>query len=101
MWLRTELIVSRGRDRPSRPAPRTDPGVRNYRTGLLPWVLASSRTFGYGCMTRTFGSHRVSSRLIRAQVIVVRWLRRRSVLSQSRVTCLRKAPTAWVLSGTA
>jgi len=42
---------------------------------------------------RTFGSHRVSSRLIRVQVIVVRWLRRRSVLSQSLVTCLRKAPT--------
>ena len=26
-----------------RGAPRTDPGVRNYRTGLLPWVVTASR----------------------------------------------------------
>jgi hypothetical protein len=31
----------RGRDRP-----RTDPSVRNYRTGLLPQVLAARLTFG-------------------------------------------------------
>ena len=37
---------SRGRDRPQRAAPRTDPDVRNYRIGLLPQVLAAKRTFG-------------------------------------------------------
>jgi hypothetical protein len=63
-------------------APRTDPGVRYYRTGLLPWVLASKRALGQGCRTRTVGSHRVSRRCIRAQVILERWLRRRSALSQ-------------------
>ncbi|MGH3981145.1 MAG: DUF5372 family protein [Pseudonocardiaceae bacterium] len=28
--------------------PRTDRSVRNYRTGLLPWVRASKRIFGEG-----------------------------------------------------
>ncbi len=50
--------------------PRTDPGVRHYRTGLLPWVLASKRTFGYGCITRARGSHRVSIRLETADEVV-------------------------------
>ncbi|MGH3302801.1 MAG: hypothetical protein ACRDOK_14170, partial [Streptosporangiaceae bacterium] len=31
-------IASRGRDRPCGRPPRTDPSVRDYRTGLLPWV---------------------------------------------------------------
>jgi hypothetical protein len=48
--------------------PRTDPSVRNYRTGLLPQVLAARRTFGYGCNTRTRGSHRVAYLPIRSQL---------------------------------
>ena len=48
--------------------PRADPSERNYRTGLLPWVLASNRTFGQGCVIRAAGSHRASSRPIRSQV---------------------------------
>ena len=27
-------------------APRTDPSVRNYRTGLLPWVMTRRRWIG-------------------------------------------------------
>jgi hypothetical protein len=38
-----------------RAAPRTDPRMRNYRTGLLPQVLAAKRTSGNGCVARTFG----------------------------------------------
>jgi len=41
-------MLGRGRDGPSpvrgRPAPRTDPSVRDYRTGLLARVMASNRT---------------------------------------------------------
>jgi hypothetical protein len=43
---RTDTITCRGRDRPCGRPPRTDPSVRNYRTGLLPQVLAARRTFG-------------------------------------------------------
>jgi len=32
----------------ARPAPRTDPSERNYRTGLLPWVMAAKRSEGQG-----------------------------------------------------
>ncbi len=42
----------RGRDGPwslwTRAAPRTDPSERDYRTGLLPRVLASKRSVGHG-----------------------------------------------------
>jgi hypothetical protein len=34
-------------------APRTDPGERNYRTGLRPRVMTSNRQSGQGC--RSFG----------------------------------------------
>jgi hypothetical protein len=33
----------------ARAAPRTEPGVRNYRTGLPPRVMASNRSVGQGC----------------------------------------------------
>ena len=32
--------------------PRADPSVRDYRTGLLPWVLAANRCSGQGCRIR-------------------------------------------------
>jgi len=42
----------RGRDGPSpfrvRAAPRADPSVQHYRTGLLPWVRMSKRCSGHG-----------------------------------------------------
>jgi hypothetical protein len=46
--------------------PRTDPSVRDYRTGLLPQVLAAKRTSGKGCITRAGGSHRFVRRFIRS-----------------------------------
>jgi hypothetical protein len=66
--------------------PRTDPSVRNSRTGLLPQVLVAKRTSGKGCITRPGGSHRDTICRIRAQLTRVRWLRRRSALNQCRVT---------------
>jgi hypothetical protein len=47
------------------------------------------------------GNHRFAIGPIRAQVIRVRWLRRRSALNQCRVTWNRKAAPASVLPGTA
>src|SRR6266566_6492513 len=38
MYGYTRGQLRRGRDRPCGRPPRTDPSVRNYRTGLLPWV---------------------------------------------------------------
>ena len=52
----------RGRD-VLRAAPRTDPGVQNYRTGLLPRVLAAKLTLGWGRTMRAGGSHFFSIRL--------------------------------------
>jgi hypothetical protein len=40
-------------------------------------------------------------RFIRAQVIRVRWLRRRTALRQGRISWVRKAFTASLLQGTA
>ena len=77
-----------------RAAPRTDPSVRDYRTGLLPRVRASKRTLGQGCVMRTGGSHRVARRFIRSQFRRVRWLRRRSARYQCHVAWVRKAFTA-------
>jgi hypothetical protein len=51
-----------------RAAPRADPSVRNYRTGLLPWVRASKRTRGKGCWMRAGGNHRAARWYIRVQV---------------------------------
>ena len=79
---------------------RADPSVRDYRIGLLPWVLALKRTSGKGCITRAGGSHRFARRFIRVQVMRMRWLRRRSALNQCRVAWVRKAATAWVFPGT-
>lgn len=62
-------------------APRTDPSVRNYRTGLLPWVLARNRSSGKSCRRRGRGSHRSPIVRILCQVRLWRWLRRRSVRS--------------------
>jgi len=45
-----------------RAAPRTDPIVRYYRNGLLPWLLATKRTLGWGCTMRAGGSHRSASK---------------------------------------
>ena len=50
-------------------APRADPSVQNYRTGLLPWVMASKRTLGHGCWILGFGTHRSANRFIRPQFI--------------------------------
>jgi hypothetical protein len=50
---------------------------------------------------RVWGIHRVALRFILAQVIRVRWLRRRSALRQCRITWVRKAFTASLLPGTA
>ncbi len=91
-----------GRDlRPHRPraAPRADPSVRDYRTGLLPWVVAAKRCSGQGCRIWGRGSHRSARRLIRSQVSRSCWLRRRSVNSQFRVIWSRKAESALLLSG--
>ena len=81
--------------------PHHNPSVRDYRTGLLPWILASNRASGKGCRTRAGGSHFVMRRSIRFQFSRVRWLRRRSALNQCRLTWVRKAATASVLPGTA
>ena len=37
--------------------PPTDPIVRDYRNGLLPWVLAAKATLGWGRTMRAGGSH--------------------------------------------
>src|SRR5664279_2640429 len=82
-------------------APRTDPSVRNYRTGLLPRVLAARATLGWGRTMRAEGNHVAAIRPYRAQVIRCRWLRRRSVSNQCRRTWSRKAVAASMLPGTA
>ena len=55
-FLYTHEVQGRGRDGPSprrvRAAPRTDPSVQNYRTGLLPRVVTSKRRSGQGCRIR-------------------------------------------------
>jgi hypothetical protein len=50
---------------------------------------------------RVRGIHRFAMRFILAQVIRVRWLRRRSAVCQWRITWVRKAFTASLLPGTA
>jgi hypothetical protein len=42
---------------PPRAAPRTDPSVRDYRTGLLAWIRASRRWEGQGCLIWAGGIH--------------------------------------------
>ena len=37
---------------PLRAAPRADPSVRDYRTGLLPWVSGGKACLREGCITR-------------------------------------------------
>jgi len=56
--------------------------------------VAANRGSGKGCITRTGGRHRLRIRTIRVQSILVFWLRRRSALSQYRVTWSQKAATA-------
>src|SRR5439155_16078739 len=63
-------------------APRTDPSVRRYRTGLLPRVRASKRCSGHGCEIGVRGSQRVTSRCIRTHESRRRWLRRSSARCQ-------------------
>jgi hypothetical protein len=43
--------------------PRTDPGERNYRTGLLPWVMTSNRQSGQGCRSFGLGNQRSTIRI--------------------------------------
>ncbi len=43
-------------------SPRTDPGERNYRTGLLPQVMTHNRCSGYGCRMRIDGNPRAARR---------------------------------------
>jgi hypothetical protein len=71
---------------PPRAAPRADPSVRDYRTGLLPWVMAANRCSGQGCRIRGRGSHCSARRSIRSQLSRCFWLRRRSALSQCRMS---------------
>src|SRR5215472_12247416 len=49
------MSSSRGRDRPSRAAPRTDPSEWNYRTGLLPRVSGVKSLFGVGMLDAGLG----------------------------------------------
>jgi hypothetical protein len=84
-----------------RAAPRADPSERDYRTGLLPRVLASKRSLGHAWRTRAGGSHRAASTLARCQVVRSRWLRRRSARSQWRATWVRNARIARRFVGTA
>ena len=56
--------------------------MRDYRTGLLPQVLAAKRSAGKGCLTRAGGSHLFARRFIRPQVSRVFWLRRRSAMRE-------------------
>ena len=95
------IAVGTGLSIQVRPAPRTDPSERNYRTGLLPWVLTSKRVSGQGCMMRTEGIQRSASCCIRCQVIRLRWLRRRSAWCQCRMTPLRNRFNGCPLVGTA
>ncbi len=50
------------------PDRKSDPSERNYRTGLLPRVVAAKRTSGYGCRMRGAGNHLSTRRFIRVQV---------------------------------
>ena len=45
-------------------APRTDPGERNYRTGLLPRIMTSNRQSGQGCRSFGLGNQRAAIRII-------------------------------------
>ena len=95
------IAVGTGLSSGVRPAPRADPSERNYRTGLLPRVLASKRSSGQGCRMRTGGIHRWASRRIRCQLVRSRWLRRRSARCQCRVTWSRNRSSDGPLVGTA
>ena len=53
--------------------------------------MAANRCSGHGCRIWGRGSHRSARRHIRSQVIMPRWLRRRSDQSQCRMSRLRKA----------
>ncbi len=66
-----------------RTAPRTDPRMRDYRTGLLPWILASIRLSGYGWQIRGVGIHRFTILAIFAYEIRCFWLLCRSIPSPS------------------
>jgi hypothetical protein len=63
------VAVGTGLSSRGRPAPRTDPSERNYRTGLLPRVLASKRSSGQGCRMRGRGIQRSARECIRLQGI--------------------------------
>src|SRR4249919_3735865 len=82
------------------------PPHRSQRAELPHWAptfgcIAAKRACGNGCTVRVWGIHRVAMRFILAQVIRVRWLRRRSALRQCRIIWVRKAFTASLLPGTA
>jgi hypothetical protein len=73
--------------------------VRDYRTGLLPWVRGGDARLGERVRGAGLGIYQVAMRFILAQVIRVRWVRRRSALRQCRITWVRKAFTASLLRG--
>lgn len=79
-------------------APSTDPGVRDYRTGLLPRVMTARRSLGQGWQILAGGSQRSISRRIRSQVVRCFWLRRRSARSHSQPTRWRNTAIAGPLS---
>ncbi len=84
-----------------RAAPRTDPSVRDYRTGLLPRVLASKRSKGQGCWTFGRGIHRSSNRALRAAVMWPRSLRRDNDCAQILMTSDRSRSSRLPLVGIA
>jgi hypothetical protein len=68
-------------------APRTDPGERNYRTGLPPRVMTSNRQSGQGCRSFGLGNQCAAIRIILWHVSRCRWLRRRRQCCQERMVC--------------
>ena len=82
-----------------RGAPRTDPGVRNYRTGLLPWVLTARRCcLPYPLQRRLQGRPALcpapgtSKRIALGRPPSLNLLRRR----RGRVTTVKPVHTAFV-----
>jgi hypothetical protein len=90
-----DIRLSRGRDRPHGRPPAQIPACGTTALGSYLGCVAAKRASGNGCMMRTGGSHQVAIRSILSQVSRRPfWLRRRSALSQCRVTREEKAYTA-------
>jgi hypothetical protein len=78
--------------------PSTDPSVRNYRTGLLPWVVTFRPKSGYECTIRGRESHLFTRRFMLSVVSRYLWLRRQRARPQPPHLVLKRcqfAPVAW------